>query len=973
MPDNITKNPKYYYYLLDDWSIQTVGDLIDKPDGILFGKDPQKIFSWKDGVLIQSNLTQILEAHVLNSEATQNLKQMATNTPLLLPLKQGTILAIPISEINTVALEYEGVNHLLTDYKFFKARELANLEKNQDYKKRDFGSGTGHDNLSVRHNQATVWVWSKALSDVKTRKDKNSNGITSIAADVEGYEIEPLMGKWINVTPFIKNLTTSVTSTGGNFSIQLTPIAAEWSNEKNHWDLKRRNTFVYDDKNTKNVLFTDFLDHKHKQEDKSNIYLLHHTIQANDLVVIWYEHLLCEGVDRPKSLEDEFIRDNIDLEDQIIDMIGLVDSSTVQVNGGSSSANVTIQGRDLMKIVLDESTLFYASQYAENKFYLTGGKNSAWANRLFDGSLTQLNLFRQNTVQDVIKYVLKNLSAMKLIPDQVLRNAYKDQLLSFQGDLEPMDTKIGAEIVKNMVDEREFIMLFIGSYRRLKGLDKLNEDVELHEIQTIIADLYIKINKDFDDNKINEGGYINQNDATSLSVDTFDNRLFYAEELLFYKIDYDVFTIVNRIAILKYKEFLYSQEKRELRRNPTDDPKDNKGIWSLINLIIDPAVAELRVVDSNISTISGSLIQYFKKVCMEPFVEFFGDTYGNKYYFTVRKPPFDRLSIITGIDGQFEVEQPYHQRLKEKEIFDPLYPIKSGNNQLELVENRIDPNKKSKFGDTGDVLINIESSDVFEETLSYTQGENYSWYHVRTPATFGGEQAALFMIPPIVFPELIELWGNKPLDVMHNYLPYEHKNYDENNEKARSIELRLFNDLKYIIDTHIYLPFTRRGRLVLQGDRRIKKGNWIRYKRTNELFYVDAVSQSFIMAGDGQQRRTVVEVSRGMVEDYIYGKYIPELDQIVGYFTIANTDLPSDDKLFKKQIIPKTKEVRVFTVFDVNGKPVETYQMDEAKVRKKLGYSPATLIDNSNGTFVDPQKVVFDKSKIEPTTLTPNP
>ena len=67
-----------------------------------------------------------------------------------------------------------------------------------------------------------------------------------------------------------------------------------------------------------------------------------------------------------------------------------------------------------------------------------------------------------------------------------------------------------------------------------------------------------------------------------------------------------------------------------------------------------------------------------------------------------------------------------------------------------------------------------------------------------------------------------------------------------------------------------YKPFTRKGTITIRGDRRIKRGMWIWYKKTNEIFYVDSVANSAQIQGNGDvDRFTTLNVSRGMIKDFI--------------------------------------------------------------------------------------------------------
>lgn len=124
----------------------------------------------------------------------------------------------------------------------------------------------------------------------------------------------------------------------------------------------------------------------------------------------------------------------------------------------------------------------------------------------------------------------------------------------------------------------------------------------------------------------------------------------------------------------------------------------------------------------------------------------------------------------------------------------------------------------------------------------------------------------------------------------------------------------------YLVESNIYLPFTRKGSITLPyGDRRIKKGTFVRFKPTGEIFYVDSVTNNLSCGNTSVDRTTTINVSRGMVEKYIKGVEIgssqsvsatgditgdiatggilPEFTVSVakrikyGYFNIVNTEL----------------------------------------------------------------------------------
>jgi hypothetical protein len=83
------------------------------------------------------------------------------------------------------------------------------------------------------------------------------------------------------------------------------------------------------------------------------------------------------------------------------------------------------------------------------------------------------------------------------------------------------------------------------------------------------------------------------------------------------------------------------------------------------------------------------------------------------------------------------------------------------------------------------------------------------------------------------------------------------------------------------------------GSISLNGDRRIKRGTWVRLKPTNQIFYVDEVSNNFSSSKNTIDRTTTLRLSRGMYEKYIRGseETINNKKVNVSYFNIIDTDL----------------------------------------------------------------------------------
>ena len=325
----------------------------------------------------------------------------------------------------------------------------------------------------------------------------------------------------------------------------------------------------------------------------------------------------------------------------------------------------------------------------------------------------------------------------------------------------------------------------------------------------------------------------------------------------------DVFKIVYRL--IKSKKDIVKEESEKFPL---------PGIWSIINLVVDDSVADRRIVDQSIGNEHGSLLNGIRKICQDPFVEFFSDTYGDKFYLIARKKPFDKQSIVSALKGQSSVEKD---------------------------ELNIKLDKKNKSDTTKDIssnlIIDIEEIDVISDNLTFSQ-ETYSWYRLQLQNLIGGadNSMAFAYLKAVYFKEYADIFGSKPLDVTTNYIPYNPIVDKKNSLSAAYFIKQGTYDLKYMIESHAHLPFTRQGTITMNGDRRIKRGTFVRYKGTGEIYYIEGVANSFNIDMGSIDRATTLQVSRGMIEKHIDPK--PSLDgQTYSYFNIIN--LPIDPNVFK--------------------------------------------------------------------------
>ena len=327
--------------------------------------------------------------------------------------------------------------------------------------------------------------------------------------------------------------------------------------------------------------------------------------------------------------------------------------------------------------------------------------------------------------------------------------------------------------------------------------------------------------------------------------------------------------------------------------------KELAGIWKIIKFVVDDKeeeegtitganIGNRRICDSSIGNENGSLASAIQKICQDPFVEFFGDTYGDQYYFIARQPPF--------------TENAYKDLL----------------------------NKCS--------IIEINEGDVISEELQFNTDNTYSWYKLRCQNSIAdlGDGAEIAYLKAVHFKEYSDIWGEKPLEITSNYLEFHPLIGDQSQLNIAYIIKQHLYDLKFIVDINAYIPFTRKGTIIINGDRRIKRGMIIRYKPTGETFYIDSVNQNYQSSSSTIDRTTTLQVSRGMVEKYLSL-----------YFHIIDT--PIKNSLFFDSNKNYYDWVRIlYENWKVNPKIFNFFLL-----KKQFSDSPAPDISIFGGDFID--------------------
>lgn len=624
-------------------------------------------------------------ALITSYEASFNGVGLPPQRMLTLNVLSPSILQIPYNLLASNIIQTQG-NFQIKD---IKQNEL--LEKEIDKIKQRVTKTLLSDNKVVKKVQkATVLLWSKSF---------NNSGAGSL----------------LNITPFVMALNTSSTMSGTSISFQLPPITGSYNKENFSWEIdniefvNKDNFYVskniinrkannvgnvkgggksrFNEINLSSVEITGQGDDGFV--DSSN-YFFESIISSNDIIFISYDESLSD-LDT-NNIEVPFRT----LKDRNFDIVGLVDTcfSTEVFNSQRTNVTISVSGRDLMKLLIDDNTMFYANAYNnKNDTNIFFNYQDLQSQRSFlrndaIGSILELADQREYTISYLLNFLISRVSNIQVCPDSLFNH---------------------------LTDKSYF-------YKLMREYDEIKSEVKDNGVEKVTT----------------------------------------------------------------------------------------AGIWQMIKLSMDDYSKTKRVSDPSLMSYQGSLMNYVNKVCQKPFVEFFGDTYNDKYLFVVRKPPFDEYNF-----------------------------------------NRLPQ-------------ITIDPKMLLSQSLQIASKDAYSWYNLKKSVSLYTQNAQTNFLTAVFFPEFAEIWGAKSLEVTSQYLD---DLYNTNSKQSRETYLALLEDFRYMIESTIYLPFTKTGTITVVGDSTYKKGMKALLTNKSEVYYIDSVSNRKVL-GQEYDFVTTLGVSRGMKADY---------------------------------------------------------------------------------------------------------
>ena len=751
------------------------------------------------------------------------------------PLLINTHLAVPSDKLRREIVAMKGKNVVSNERSTtaFVGDRLASLLRDPGYQKY---SSARLGAVKKEHPTISVWIWVRAMSN--------------------GAPNEDLEGTILDISNYVETCQTHVSETGGNFTITLPPIMTDFTG--NMWrvdesSLMRKASGKYVSKGSLNKV--------EKGQLKRNNFFFHTAISKNDVVWIRMETLASEQEARSKEeVRENDVVQKEELPGKVYDMIGLVDNCTQVSNFEATDVVTTINGRDLVKLIIDDGAYLQPLLFFKENFL--GEKGQVIQRNAIDGAYADLSFARYNTVEEALSFLINVVSNIEVTPDSLF-DAYEKSSQS----LEVTEGVITDGQKKQLAKLQEEGVNYIreAAQQRNLPIPLTNSNSQLVLWNHVLDFAKKKYDTSPKVKEITWGSYKNvfpftvltDPDRKGTEIDSRTSSSGVRVESI-KNVNYKgttsnipgkqgQFTESPYLSLAIVAALNYLTLKETQKPVPVIKPKQ-KGIWQIIELVIDKGVRHRTIADTSLSQPNGSLISQFFKYCQKPFVEFYTDTYGDKFNFIVREPPFDQARILD-------------------------------------------------FIDTG--LINkltVDDADVINENFSFST-EAYSWYEIDPQSVNFGKTDSIFSkIPIVLFDEFAKIFGSSKMSVVSNYISWIGRVHEGEEKDSNYLLEQVLIDLKYLIDCYSYLPFTREGTIVINGDRRFKRGTWMRYASTGEIFYIDEVTNDYLHTGDTIDRVTLLKVSRGMVEKYVTGEVTTTLGATgqsvpVTYFNIVDTDL----------------------------------------------------------------------------------
>lgn len=408
-------------------SVKTIQDLIEEKHIIT-----TKEFTYKD--FFDENRTRIFQQ--LSDEYRCELAEKKYGKDATIDdLSEGDLeydMVLPCPCTLELEVQYATSTLEITETNFqenvenffvFEDSQISKIMKNKEY--------VINQNTKKQIPDVKVFGWFKSYYEVSKELVNNRTDVVSL-----NYK------RFVEISNHIIDISTNVSKNGGTFKITLplipcignrktlngTKLNSEWASSwygfKEDYQNKIINSKVYiHDLNNRidSVLFNKSFFSKNSLKN-TDLDLFGWLIQSNDLIFINFG-------DDIKEMED-------DIGMRCFDMIGLVDEVSISRNA-NGSGSVVVSGRDLMKLIQEDSSLFFNKSTAWGGSQIFGNTESYMktgdilSSDMLGGKITPVDRLRRLTneinifaypnksIDFILKGVIQKLVNIEICPDDI--------------------------------------------------------------------------------------------------------------------------------------------------------------------------------------------------------------------------------------------------------------------------------------------------------------------------------------------------------------------------------------------------------------------------------------------------------------------------------------------------------------------------------------------------------------------------
>lgn len=422
------KSQNYYRITVDDPKITTMQTFIDKYS--IYNITADELFDQNREAIFEKLMAASPAVKLAYTAAWGKFPQRAEDLDSKMNLPRFTVIAVPAKNVtkNKILLVSNVTNTQRDILRVLQSAQIAGITEDPGYVI-DSAKDTSVLGSSYRKIAPNIKVigWFRSMEFMQA--SLANMGVT-------GADYRPVR----DLSKYVSHLRTTVSQNGGNFDFNLPFVPfADLVRErgvgfdKDSNPVETRGGVLGVTPEAGDTIFTSF-----RASAMHNYFQW--LISPQDLIFMRFEKLEMETEDRG----------NDRIAGGVYDMIGLVDQVTVTRDGQGNDVAINVQGRDLMKLLIDDGSYFYPISTQLNASALFNNAVSGVANGRQGDTMAMMNVgkainrlraaagpwgsagfiepFAQvmYTIEPVLKIVMQRLANISIVPDSVF-NDWKER------------------------------------------------------------------------------------------------------------------------------------------------------------------------------------------------------------------------------------------------------------------------------------------------------------------------------------------------------------------------------------------------------------------------------------------------------------------------------------------------------------------------------------------------------------------